>query len=56
MHFVTHQHLRPTQGPSPPSGKPPLTERLKRNWLFVLYGVVCVAMLAAIVLIAPFLN
>jgi hypothetical protein len=41
MHFVESPSLtpRPKFHTRPP--KPRLVERLKRNWLFLLYGAVC---------------
>jgi hypothetical protein len=58
MHFVKHPHLRPTGIPPPPTDKPlwqKLAERLKRDGLFILYGAICVAIVAILLygLLAP---
>jgi hypothetical protein len=55
MHFAKHPHLRPAQI-TPLDRKPGLIEHLNRNWLFVWYGIVCLGVLAAIVLVVSSMN
>lgn len=58
MFYYSDPRLRPNEisQPTNPLREVALCEPIKGNWLFVLCGGICIAMLAAVVLYGPSVN